>query len=197
MANSTKPNDTVPTRYKNKRGIEETNKVSEYPDRAVEVSASGFSTVYNEEPGNESKEEYHISGWMRITYPDGTIFEGTPGEVKVEMGGSSVTIKNNMDMNVGGNLKQQVEGGLWLEIAGTTNITSQGSAAINIMGDAGISVDGNANLLVKGNMNLDAQGNMKLKAKGGLDLGADGGIKIQGQSIAMQHAGDGTGGYRS
>lgn len=192
----TKPDEEIQTKYKQDRLMKEVKR-AEYPNVYVERDASGLTRVYNEEPGNETIEEYHISGRVRILFPDGSIMEASPGESKVEYGSSSVTIKHNQDVSVGGHSKTHVEGGLWLEVVGTTAITGKGDATINIMGHVGMAVDGNLNLGVKGNLNLDAQGDMTIKAKGGIDLGADGGIKLQGQTIAMQQAGDGVGGYRS
>jgi hypothetical protein len=166
-----------------KRGNEE----SKYPHTDVEITAGGTTRIEHREKNNESLEVYHISGNFEIIYPDGTKVMASPSEVKVEHGAHAVTVKNNMDLNVGGHLKQQAEGGLWLETAGTTTIYSKGDTVVNSLENVSVAAKGNALIMADGNLNIDAKKDFNVRAGGDFSVNSDGAMVIDTKAgIKMQ-----------
>ena len=190
-----KQSEKVPTKHKKNRSIPEMPESPEYPFLHTEIDPSGQGRIYSTELGNQWEIAFHPSGTFKITYPDGSSLDSSPGESKIETISQTVTVKHNQDVNVGGKSKVHIEGGSWMEVMGNMDVTVGKGAHVNVLGDAAIAVNGNVHLAGKKNVNLDAAGDFNVRAKGALNLGSDGGVNIQSTKITMQEAGDGSPGY--
>lgn len=166
-----------------------------YPLQRYCRDQGNYTTYYQNEGGKVTRGFFHPSGQFRMEYPDGSVVQVSPGELRYEADGFQITVEHNSDTDIGGHQKVTIAGGSHIEIAGDSAVTIGKESTINVLGNAAVAVQGNAVMGVKGDFNIKAGGKMAFRSQKEMSFGSGAGIKIQAITVHMQKEGDGASGY--